>query len=93
MSISSSGLLHIRHCGSEIAPKGQTASVASMQNFGGNIGSFLAPMVTGWLIAGTGGSYAAALILAGVLSVIGAFFYLVLLPESETTEMVEDRIA
>jgi ACS family glucarate transporter-like MFS transporter len=78
---------------SEIAPKGQTASVASMQNFGGNIGSFLAPMVTGWLIAGTGGSFASALILAGVLSVIGAIFYLVLLPESKTTEMADEKIA
>lgn len=73
---------------SEIAPRGQTASVASMQNFGGNVGGYLAPIVTGYLIQSTGGSFASALILSGALAVLGALFYFFLLPSSKTTEAI-----
>lgn len=70
---------------SEIAPRDQTASVASMQNFGGNVGGYLAPLLTGILVQASG-SFVSALVLAGVLAVVGAIFYLVLLPASKTTD-------
>jgi MFS transporter, ACS family, D-galactonate transporter len=72
---------------SEIAPRGQTASVASMQNFGGNIGGYLAPLLTGIFVQKFSGSFVVALLIAGSLAVIGAIFYFFLLPVSKTTEL------
>lgn len=66
---------------SEIAPVGQAASVASIQNFGGNVGGFLAPLVTG-VIVQISHSFNSALVLAGVLALIGAISYYTLLPGS-----------
>ncbi|NMP24110.1 MFS transporter [Sulfobacillus harzensis] len=76
---------------SEIAPRGQKASVAGMQNFGGNVGAFLAPLVTGILVQATH-SFVAALVLSGVLAFIGAVLYFVMLPQSRTQELVTQRL-
>lgn len=75
---------------SEIAPRGQTASVASMQNFGGNVGGYLAPLITGILVQASG-NFVFALVLSGVIAVLGAIFYFTLLPASKTTEVYGDR--
>ncbi len=66
---------------SEIAPAGQAGSVASIQNFGGLIGGFLAPTVTGLIVQITN-SFDSALILAGALALLGAILYYTMLPDS-----------
>lgn len=76
---------------SEIAPTGQVGSVASMQNFGGNIGAFLAPIITGALVQ-VSGSFISALVLTGILTLLGAVFYLFLLPPSKTTALLKAKI-
>ncbi|AFM42089.1 sugar phosphate permease [Desulfosporosinus acidiphilus SJ4] len=70
---------------SEIAPAGQAASVASIQNFGGNVGGFLAPTITGILVQATH-SFNSALILAGILAFVGAIIYYTMLPGSKVQE-------
>ncbi len=72
---------------SEIAPRGQAGSVASMQNFGGNVGGYLAPLITGILVQASG-NFVSALVLSGILAVLGAILYFSLLPASKTTAML-----
>ena len=56
------------------APANCTASIGSMQNFGGYIGGALAPTVTGYIVQGTG-HFGPALITASVIAVIAAAGY------------------
>lgn len=59
----------------DIAPAGQVASLGAIQNFGGFLGAALAPVVTGAILAATGGSYAGVFIVGGILLLIGAVAY------------------
>lgn len=59
------------------APSQYTASLGSIQNFGGYLGGALAPAVTG-LILQTTGSFSNALMLSAVLSILSAAAYLFL---------------
>jgi sugar phosphate permease len=59
------------------APSQYTASLGSIQNFGGYLGGALAPAVTGMILQTTG-SFANALMLSAVLSLISAAAYLLL---------------
>lgn len=72
---------------SEIAPRGQAGSVASMQNFGGNVGGYFAPLLTGILVQNSG-NFVSALVLSGALAVVGALCYFILLPSSKTTDVI-----
>ncbi|MDR3537546.1 MAG: MFS transporter, partial [Acetobacteraceae bacterium] len=58
------------------APPNCTASIGSMQNFGGYLGGALAPMVTGFIVQATGSFMPALLVGAAVAacSGIGYFF-------------------
>jgi len=61
-----------------VAAPGQfTASLGSIQNFGGYLGGALAPAVTGFIVARTG-SFSRALLLSAVLSVFSGAAYLLL---------------
>jgi MFS family permease len=59
------------------APGHFTASLGSIQNFGGYLGGALAPTVTGYIVARTG-SFSKAFLLSAVISLIGAAAYLLL---------------
>jgi sugar phosphate permease len=59
------------------APSQYTASLGSIQNFGGYLGGALAPTVTGLIVARTGG-FSQALLLSAGLSLVSAAAYLLL---------------
>lgn len=59
------------------APSQYTASLGSIQNFGGYLGGALAPTVTGLIVQRTG-SFSQALMLSAALSLLSAAAYLLL---------------
>ena len=58
----------------DLAPSTSVASLVSIQNFGGNVGGLMAPIVTGYIFAATG-SFTGALVTAGAVMMFGAFSY------------------
>jgi ACS family glucarate transporter-like MFS transporter len=69
----------------DLAPSTSVASLVSIQNFGGNVGGLMAPIVTGYILAATG-SFTGALVTAGAIMMFGAFSYVFVvgrLPEEE----------
>jgi sugar phosphate permease len=62
------------------APSQYTASLGSIQNFGGYLGAALAPTVTGVIVQRTG-SFADALMLSAGLALVSAVAYLLLVRE------------
>ena len=58
----------------DLAPSTSVASLVSIQNFGGNVGALMAPIVTGYIFAATG-SFTGALVTAGAIMMFGAFSY------------------
>ncbi len=59
------------------APSQFTASLGSIQNFGGYLGGALAPLLTGYIVGRTG-SFAQALTLSAVISLVSGCAYLLL---------------
>ena len=59
----------------DIAPPHIVSSLVSLQNFGGNVGGALAPVVTGILLARTGNFQIPLLVTAGVALVFGCGSY------------------
>jgi len=59
------------------APSQFTASLGSIQNFGGYIGGALAPTITGYILQATG-SFSQALMLAAGIAALGGVAYLAL---------------
>lgn len=61
---------------SDIAPNpGTVGSLASLQNFGSQIGGIISPILVGVLLAIGGGSYAGPLVFAGAMALAGALIY------------------
>lgn len=60
---------------SDIADKGQVASLGAIQNFGGFLGAALAPAVTGFILQSTDGNYSLVFLVGGVLLIVGALSY------------------
>ncbi|MEE2822984.1 MAG: MFS transporter [Acidobacteriota bacterium] len=58
----------------DLVPSASVASLVSIQNFGGNIGGLMAPIITGYILAATG-SFTGALVTAGAVMSFGAFSY------------------
>lgn len=59
-----------------IAPTtGTVGSVAGLQNFGSQVGGIISPIVVGFLLDATGGSYALPLLVAAAMAVAGAVIY------------------
>ena len=73
-----------------VCSKKIVGTVSGIQNFGGNVGGILAPVLTGF-IAHTTGSFALALGLCGVILVIGALAYWFLI--DERVEMADEVAA
>ncbi|OYY72380.1 MAG: MFS transporter, partial [Rhizobiales bacterium 35-66-30] len=59
------------------APANCTASIGSVQNFGGYIGGALAPTVTGFIVQSTG-TFTPALITGSVVALAAAIIYWIL---------------
>jgi MFS family permease len=59
------------------APSNSTASLGSIQNFGGYIGGALAPMLTGFIVQRTG-NFSRALLLNAAITFVAAILYLLL---------------
>ncbi|HEY7180405.1 MAG TPA: MFS transporter [Blastocatellia bacterium] len=57
-----------------VSPKKIVGTVSGIQNFGGNVGAILAPMLTGFIAHFTG-SFALALALCGVILVAGVIVF------------------
>jgi MFS family permease len=69
----------------DLAPPTSVASLVSIQNFGGNVGGLMAPIVTGYIFAPTG-SFTGARVTAGAIMLFGAFSYVLVvgrLPEED----------
>jgi sugar phosphate permease len=59
----------------DIAPPTQVASLGAIQNFGGFLGAAAAPIVTGYILDRTGGSFEFVFLVGGVLLLVGALSY------------------
>lgn len=66
----------------DLAPRSAVASLTSIQNFFGNIGGLLAPIVTGKIVAVTG-SFVFALVAAGGMALFGAIAYVFIMGDVE----------
>lgn len=70
------------------APANTTASLGAMQNFGGYVGGALAPMVTGFILQGTG-SFTFALLVGAAVALVAAVGYVIIvrdpIPASDAT--------
>ncbi len=67
----------------DLAPPSLVGSLASIQNFFGNLGGLLAPIVTGYIVDSTG-SFIGALVAAGGMALFGAISYVFLMGKVET---------
>jgi MFS family permease len=70
------------------APTQFTASLGSIQNFGGYLGGALAPMLTGFIVQRTG-SFSQALLLSAVIAVLAGAAYLLLVRQPIQVHPVE----
>ncbi len=66
----------------DLAPRSTVGALSSIQNFFGNIGAILAPIVTGYLVSFTG-SFEIALVVAGGMALFGAVSYVFILGDLE----------
>ena len=73
------------------APSNCTASIGSIQNFGGYLGGALAPLVTGLIVQATG-SFSPALYVGSAVCLVAALLYSLLVGEAITMER-EDPLA
>jgi sugar phosphate permease len=72
------------------APTNCTASIGSMQNFGGYLGGALAPTVTGLIVQGTG-SFQLALVVGAVICLGSAASYLFMVRDPITAADLEGK--
>ncbi len=75
---------------SVVAPANSTGSLGSLQNFGGYLGGALAPVVTGFIVQGTG-SFVPALMVGAGMCVFAAVSYFVILQRPITPEDLQDK--
>jgi MFS family permease len=74
------------------APANCTASLGSIQNFGGYLGGALAPTVTGFIVQGTG-SFVPALMVGAGIGVVSAIAYFVVIRAPITTSDLSGELA
>jgi sugar phosphate permease len=58
----------------DLAPRSVVGSLTAIQNFFGNIGGLLAPIVTGYLLKNSG-TFVSSLLVAGGMALFGAISY------------------
>lgn len=71
-----------------VAPAGYVASIGSMQNAGGYIGASIAPIVTGFIVQGTGG-FEGAFAVGSAVAVVSACCYALLVRHPISTSDLE----
>jgi ACS family D-galactonate transporter-like MFS transporter len=67
----------------DLAPRSMVSSLTSIQNFFGNVGGLLAPIVTGYIVFVTG-SFVLSLVAAGAMSLFGAICYVLVVGNVDT---------
>ncbi len=70
----------------DLAPQSMVGSLTSIQNFSGNIGGLLAPIVTGYIVNSTG-SFVNSLVVAGGMALLGAISYVFVMGNLETHQI------
>jgi sugar phosphate permease len=75
----------------DLAPRSVVGSLTSIQNFFGNVGGLLAPIVTGYIVQSTG-SFVGSLVVAGGMALLGAISYVFIMGNLET-HRIEPRIS
>lgn len=70
----------------DIAKPNQVASLGAIQNFGGFLGAAVAPIVTGAILAATGGNYTLVFLIGGALLLVGALAYGLFVKDSSGSE-------
>jgi MFS family permease len=73
----------------DLAPPSMVGSLTSIQNFFGNVGGLLAPIVTGYLVTATG-SFVSSLVVAGGMALFGAICYVFIMGNLDA-HRIEDR--
>jgi len=76
----------------DLAPRLMVGSLTAIQNFFGNIGGLLAPIVTGYIVDATG-SFTRSFVLAGGMALFGAFSYLLIVGDIKTGQPADDAPA
>ncbi|WP_050615197.1 MFS transporter [Bacillus testis] len=75
----------------KIAPPGTTANMSAIVNLSNNLfGGIIAALITGYLVDLTG-SFNLSFIIAGVVLIIGLFFYTVVLGDIEPISITQDK--
>ncbi len=74
----------------DLAPRLMVASLTSIQNFFGNIGGLMAPIITGYVVNATG-SFALAFVAAGGMALFGAASYVLIVGEIGPTRRPAQR--
>jgi MFS transporter, ACS family, D-galactonate transporter len=69
----------------DLAPPSAVGSLTAIQNFFGNIGGLLAPIVTGYLFAATK-SFIASFLVAGGMATLGAISYIFIVGNLENSQ-------
>jgi MFS transporter, ACS family, D-galactonate transporter len=72
-----------------VSPKSLVGTLAGVQNFWGNVGGILAPVVTGYIVHATG-SFVLALGFCGAILALGIASYLFMIPD-KTAEALETK--
>ena len=75
----------------DLTARAAVGTLSSIQNFFGNIGAVLAPIVTGYLVNSTG-SFTIALVVAGGLALFGAAAYVFVLGDIVTINDSSDPL-
>lgn len=70
----------------DLAPASAVGSLSAIQNFFGNVGGLLAPIVTGYLFSATK-SFLASFVVAGGMATLGAISYVFIVGNLENLEM------
>ena len=71
----------------DLAAPSIVGSLNSIQNFFGNIGGLLAPIVTGYIVGGTG-SFVGAFVIAGGMALFSAICYIFIVGDLDTQQIV-----
>lgn len=74
----------------DIAPEGSVGTLAGMQNFLGNIAGWIAPIVTGAIVASFG-SFVWGLVISGIIAGIAFLVYTFLLKERELPSEINNN--
>jgi sugar phosphate permease len=74
----------------DLAPRSVVGSLTAIQNFFGNVGGLLAPIVGGYLLDRTGG-FTASLLVAGGMALLGAVSFVLVVGDLEKDRIGEPQ--